>query len=113
MHDDVSQACPSCTPLPTQLWRLCRFRTRYSPISLRSTGSYSRTISELLQNEKNFHDDLKDLGNAMCTLLSCLTDVRYAARIAPAKESVLEILKAVLEAASFVDGYLKKNRLGE
>jgi hypothetical protein len=77
-----------------------------------SAGPGSPIISKLLKNEQEFHNELKNLGDAMCTLLSCLTDVRYAARIAPAKASVLEILKAVLEAANFVDDYLMKNRLG-
>lgn len=49
----------------------------------------------------------------MRVLLSCLTDVQYAARCTPAKETFVDIMKAVLEAASFTDSHLKKNRLGE
>jgi hypothetical protein len=49
----------------------------------------------------------------MHTLLLCLVDIRYAARIAPVKENFTEIIKAVLDAASFIDSHMKKKRLGE
>jgi hypothetical protein len=66
-----------------------------------------------LKNEQEFSDDLKSLGDTIHTLLLCVADVRYAANITPVKENFTDIIKAVLEAANFIDAHLKKNRLGE
>ena len=55
--------------------------------------------------------DLEKLGDAMYALLSCLADVRYAAKIRSAKDVIVDILKSVLEARRFIESHLKQNRL--
>jgi hypothetical protein len=60
-----------------------------------------------------FNQDLKALGDNMRMLLSCVVDVQDAARITSAKDTIITIIKAVLEAAQFIDDHLSKNRVGK
>jgi len=66
---------------------------------------------KFLKNEQEFNQDLTVLGDVIRKLLLCLTDVQYAAKIKPVKKVFVNILKTILEAASFIDGHLKRNRL--
>ena len=60
-----------------------------------------------------FNQDLQALGDNMCMLLSCVVDVQDAARITSAKDTIITIIKAILEAAQFIDDHLSKNRVGK
>ncbi|KAI9460313.1 hypothetical protein HD554DRAFT_1594164 [Boletus coccyginus] len=66
---------------------------------------------QLLANEREFHNDLKSLGDVMRTLVTCLTEVQDVAKISPVKENFKEILRAVLWGSSFIQTHLKKGRL--
>ncbi|KAI9568924.1 hypothetical protein HD554DRAFT_2328447 [Boletus coccyginus] len=66
---------------------------------------------KLLANEREFHNELKSLGDVMRTLITCLTEVQDMAKISPVKENFKEILGAVLRGSSFIQIYLKKSRL--
>jgi hypothetical protein len=60
-----------------------------------------------------FNQDLQALGDNMRMLLSCVVDVKDAARITSTKDTIITIIKAILEAAQFIDDHLSKNRVGE
>jgi hypothetical protein len=66
-----------------------------------------------LKNEQEFNKDLEALGDEMRTLLSCLPNAIHAATIIPVRDSIVEIMKAVLDAARFMNGHLEQNRLRE
>jgi hypothetical protein len=66
-----------------------------------------------LKNEQEFNKDLEALGDEMRMLLSCLRSAMEAASIIPLKDSIVDIMKAVLEAARFIHGHLEQNRLCE
>jgi hypothetical protein len=60
-----------------------------------------------------FNQDLQALGDNMRMLLSCVVDVKDAARITSAKDTIITIIKAILEAAQFIDHHLSKNHVGK
>ncbi|KAI9454718.1 hypothetical protein HD554DRAFT_320937 [Boletus coccyginus] len=65
---------------------------------------------KLLENEREFHNDLKSLGDVMRNLIMCLTEVQDVAKISPVKKNFEDILGAVLRGSSFIQDYLKKDR---
>ena len=68
---------------------------------------------QLLANEREFHDDLKSLGDVMRTLIMCLVEVQDVAKILPVKENVEDILEAMLRGSSFIQTHLKNGHLGK
>jgi hypothetical protein len=46
------------------------------------------------------------------SLLFCISDVQHAASRQYMKDSIVEIVKAILEANSLVDEFLKRSRIG-
>jgi hypothetical protein len=65
-----------------------------------------------LQNEKTFNNDLQDLGVEIRKLLSCLAEVKDQAKLVHLKGIVVDIMKAICQAAEFINEYLKQNILG-
>ena len=74
--------------------------------------SAHRLALQLLANEREFHSDLESLGDAMRTLIMCLTEVQDVAKIAPVEENFKDILRAVLQGSSFIRTHLGRGRLG-
>jgi hypothetical protein len=66
-----------------------------------------------LQNEKTFNDDLRGLAVEMRKLLSCLAEVKEQAKFVFLKDTVIDIMKAICEAAEFMKDYLERDFLGE
>ncbi|KAI9573161.1 hypothetical protein HD554DRAFT_2326001 [Boletus coccyginus] len=66
---------------------------------------------KLLANEREFHNELKSLGDVMRTLVMCLTEVQDMGKISLVKENFKEILGAVLRGSTFIQIYLKKGCL--
>jgi len=66
-----------------------------------------------LENEKTFNDDLRGLAVEMCKLLACLAEVKDQAKFDLLKDTVIDIMKAICEAAEFMKEYLERNVLGE
>jgi len=65
----------------------------------------------LLQNDQSFNQELRGVGDSMCNLLTCLKDLHNVIKIISLKYTIEEIMKRVLEAASFIDKYLKGNAI--
>lgn len=65
-----------------------------------------------MKNEKTFNDDLRGLGVEMHKLLSCLVEVEDQAKLVRLKDTVVDIMKAIRQAAEFIKQYLERNALG-
>jgi hypothetical protein len=48
----------------------------------------------------------------MHKLLSCLAEVEDQAKLVRLKDTVIDIMKAIHQAAEFIKGYLERNVLG-
>ena len=62
---------------------------------------------------KKAQDFLKDLNEEMQRLLSDLMDIKDHVKIDLLRISVIESMKAILEASQYIWDYLEVNKLGE
>jgi hypothetical protein len=56
--------------------------------------------------------DLQSVADDIRGLLSCVADVQHAANRQSMRDSIVGIMKTILEANSLVDEFLKRSRIG-
>ena len=66
---------------------------------------------EMLRNEANFKQKVKDLAEAMRVACRCLMETRYHTKIAFAKDVFKDIMRLLRNAAVFIDIYCNKSRI--
>ena len=70
-------------------------------------------LVQILKNQSDFHQGLKDLNEEMRRLLSDLMDLKDHVKIDSLKISVIESMEAILEASQYIRNYVEKNKSGE
>ena len=67
----------------------------------------------MLRNAKAFNDDLRDLATEIHQLLSCLADVQDRAELDYLKDTVIDVMKAISDAANYIKDYIDQNTFRE
>ena len=70
-------------------------------------------LVQVLQNQSDFHQGLKDLNEEMRRLLSDMVALQDHVKIDSLRMSVIETMKAILEASQYILDYLEENKFGE
>ena len=68
---------------------------------------------QILKNQSDFHQGLKDLNEEMRRLLSGLVDIKDHVTVDSLRISVIASMKAILEASQYIRDYLEGNKFGE
>ena len=78
-----------------------------------SPGGSRLNYVQILKNQSDFHQGLRDLNEEMRRLLSDMVDLKGHVKIDLLRISVLESMKAILEASQYIRDYLEDNKFGE
>jgi len=69
--------------------------------------------AQVLENQSEFIQGLKDLKEEMRRLLSDLMDIKDLVKIDSLKNSVISSMRAILEASQYIRNYLEENKFRE
>ena len=69
--------------------------------------------AQVLKNQGEFNQGLKDLEEEMRRLLSDLMDIKDLVKIDSLKKSVIASMKAILDASQYIGDYLEENKFRE
>ena len=75
---------------------------------------WSRLVcTQVLKNQSEFNQGLKDLNEEMRRLLSDLMDIKDIVKIDSLKKSVIASMKAILDASQYIRNHLEKDKSSE
>ena len=98
-------------PLQTLRWWFYRFLIRYG--ILIHAGDVRLNTVKLLTNYNQFNQDLKDINNEIHILLSHLIAIKDNISLIELRNTVVEMMKAIVNASDYTRTFLAKSKIGE
>ena len=77
------------------------------------TGNKSLSTLQLLKTQSVFYQDLFNLHEEMHNLVSDLIEIKDVIRVDLLRLTVIDVMKAIIEASDYIKMFLAKRKMGQ